>query len=74
MKIVDYGLVQRVEIFDIILKPKFKVGPTVFNTVFVRRINGQPNNSKSIKIGDFFKDRLSVPRNVVHEDDAVASQ
>lgn len=56
------------------MKPKIKISPTVFDTVFVRRIRGQPDDLKTIKIGDFLKDRLSVPRGIVHENDAVQIQ
>jgi hypothetical protein len=68
------GLTQRIEIFDIVLQPIFKVSPSVFNTVFVRRVRRKPNNRKPIKTCDFLKDRLSMPRGVVHEDDAEQSQ
>ena len=74
MKIVYNSFTQRIEIFDVVLKPKFEVSPTMFDTVFVRRINRQPNNSEAIKTRDFLKDRLSMPRGVVHEDDTIQSQ
>ena len=74
MKIAPNSVWQRIVIFSIVLELIFEISPSVFDTVFVRRISRQPNNVKAIESGDLLKDRLSVPRSVVHEDDAVASQ
>ena len=74
MKIVDNSFTQRIEIFDVVLKAIFEVSPSVFDTIFVRRVRRKPNNRKPIKTCDFLKNRLSVPRGVIHEDDAEQSQ